>query len=91
MISMKYKRSSDALSAEVADDVVALHIQRGSSYGMERVTADVWRLLEASTDLDTICAQLMERYEVDEQTCRREVGQLMTLFEQEGLVETVAN
>ena len=90
-MNMKYKRSSDALSAEVADDVVALHIQRGSSYGMEKVTADVWRLLEAPADLDTICGQLMERYEVDQQTCRREVGQLMTLFEQEGLVETVAD
>ena len=88
-MTKKFKRSSDALSAEVADDVVALHVQRGSSYGMEKVTADIWRLLETPADLDTICKQLAQRYEVDDETCRREVGQLISVFQQEGLVEVV--
>jgi hypothetical protein len=31
----------------------------------------------------------MLEYEVDPETCRREVGQLIEMFEQEGLVEAV--
>ena len=89
-MAKRYKRSSDALFAEVAGDVVALHVQRGRSYGMEKVTASVWRLLEQPSDLETICEQLEREYEVDAETCRREVGQLIELFEQEGLVEAVA-
>ena len=88
-MAKRYKRSSEALFAEVAGDVVALHVQKGRSYGMEKVTASVWRLLEQPSDLDSICERLMLEYEVDAETCRREVGQLIELFEQEGLVESV--
>jgi hypothetical protein len=89
MAKLYYKRSSDALFAEVAGDVVALHVQRGHSYGMEKVTASVWRLLEQPIDLETICGQLEREYEVDPETCRQEVGQLIELLEQEGLIEAV--
>ena len=84
-----YKRSGDALFAQVADDFVALHVERGHSYGMEKVTAAVWRLLEEPTDIESICAQLMRQYDVDEQTCRTDVQRLVQQLEDEGLVETV--
>jgi hypothetical protein len=89
MAKRYYKRSSEALFAEVAGDVVALHVERGQSYGMEKVTANVWRLLEQPSDVDSICDQLARQYDVDPETCRRDVGQLIELFEQEGLVEAV--
>lgn len=89
-MSRQFKRSSNALFAEVANDVVALNVQRGHSYGMENVTAAVWRLLEEPADLETICSELQRQYDVDEETCRGEVSQLMARLESEGLVEAVA-
>lgn len=85
-----YKRSSNALFAQVADDFVALHVERGHSYGMEKVTAAVWRLLEEPADVDAICGELMRRYDVDEETCRGDVERLIRQLEEEGLVEPVA-
>jgi hypothetical protein len=46
-------------------------------------------LLEQPSDVDSICEQLTRQYDVDPETCRREVGQLIELFEQEGLIEAV--
>ena len=91
MSGQLYKRSSEALFAQVADDFVALHVERGHSYGMEKVTAAVWRLLEQPTDVESICTELIGQYEVDEETCRREVGQLMRQLEEQGLVEAVSS
>ncbi|MFL6751759.1 MAG: PqqD family protein [Sphingomicrobium sp.] len=86
-----YKRSKEAIFAEVADDIVALHVERGQSYGMEKVTAAVWRLLADPTDVESICAELTSLYEVEPDTCQAEVARLIAQFEKEGLVEKVAS
>jgi hypothetical protein len=82
-----YRRSQQALFAEVGDDVVALHIAKGHCYGMEKVAAEVWNLLEQPLSAGQICSRLIERYEVDAGTCERDVSALLGEFEQEGLIE----
>ncbi len=90
MIEPTYKRSEEAIFAEVADDIVALHVDRGHSYGMENVTATVWRLLAEPIGLDGICADLVRRYKVEPEVCRAEVSRLLAQLESEGLVKKVA-
>lgn len=85
-----YKRSDQALFAEVGDDVVALHIERGSSYGMEHVSAAVWRLLSEPRDIDEICSELLKQYNVAYDTCRTEVARLLGQFESERLVSRLS-
>lgn len=82
-----YKRSAQALHSEVGGDVVALHIDRGQCYGMENVTADVWRLLAEPSDLDTICDQLQQKYDVDPEACRSDIATLLVQMQSEGLIE----
>lgn len=90
MTAQKFRRSEQALHSEIGDDVVALHIARGQCFGMANVTADVWRLLSEERSLDELCAQLLEEYDIDEDTCRTEVGQLIDVMTNEGLIERVA-
>jgi hypothetical protein len=82
-----YRRSQQALFADVGDDVVALHIAKGHCYGMEKVAAEVWNLLEQPLSAGQICSRLIEHYEVDAGTCERDVSALLGEFEQEGLIE----
>lgn len=90
MTATKYRRSGQALHSEIGGDVVALQIARGQCFGMTNVTADVWRLLLEERSLDEICAQLLEQYDIDEDSCRNEVGQLIDVMTNEGLIEPVA-
>jgi len=87
MSETRYRRSAEALHANVGDDIVALHVRNGRCFGMENVTADVWRHLDEDLSLDQICSRLLAEYEVDAGTCRSEVAELLTLMQQEGLVE----
>ncbi|GLR47025.1 PqqD family protein [Sphingomonas astaxanthinifaciens] len=86
----RYRRSPDALSTEIGDDVVALQAARGFAFGMEGVTASVWQLLAAEPSEDEIIAALLEQYEVPEATCRSDVAALLADLETEGLIERVA-
>ena len=86
-MAQRYRRSNQALHSEIAGDVVALHIDRGECFGMENVTAEVWRLLAEPNDLAGICAALTDLYDVDDARCRAEVGQLLSEMADAGLIE----
>lgn len=88
-MSVTYRRTAATMSADVGDDVVALHAERGFAYGMEQVTASVWKLLEQPSGLDTLVASLTDEYDVAEDRCRSEVAELLQQMTAEGLVEEV--
>ena len=90
MSTQMYKRSPEAIFSEVGEDVVALHVERGHCFGMEKVTAAVWNLLAEPRSVDQLCEALLATYEVGPETCRADVGRLLALLEGEGLVEPVA-
>lgn len=84
-----FRRTAATMSTEVGDDVVALQAERGFAYGMEYVTASVWKLLEQPRDLDSLVVALIAEYDVEEGQCRSEVDALLDRMETEGLVEKV--
>ena len=91
MSDIQFRRSQEALHADVGEDIVALHVRNGRCFGMEHVTADVWRYLEQPASLDQICSRLLAEYEIDAETCHSEVGELLKTMQQEGLIEAVAS
>ncbi len=85
-----FKRSEQALFANVGDDIVALHLEKGLCFGMVDVSAEVWALIEEPASLDQICNGLMQKYEIDQETCRAEVARFIDELQSEGLVESAA-
>jgi hypothetical protein len=90
MTQERYQWSEQALSADVGEDVVALHVANGACFGMEKVASHVWKMLDRPTGLDAICEELHGRYEVDPDVCHAEVRKLIDQLVREGLVEVAA-
>lgn len=88
-MSATYRRTEATMSTEVGDDVVALQADRGFAYGMEAVTASVWKLLEKPRGVDAIVSSLTAEYDVDEARCRTEIAALLNQMTAEGLVEQI--
>lgn len=84
-----YKHSDKALFANVGDDVVALNIEGGQCYGMDKIAGAVWGLLAEPTDVGKICDRLVEVYDVTPDACRADVEKLIRQFESEGLLDQV--
>jgi len=87
MADQRYRRVADVVHAQLEKDVVALNVEKGTCFGMENVTAEVWNLLSRPASLDDICSQLLEIYDVDRDECRSDITELLDLMRREGLIE----
>lgn len=81
----------DALvEAEVAGELVALDIERGSCFGFNATATRLWRLLETPRTLDSLCAALMDEHEVDREICLSDTADALRVMADEQLVKLTA-
>ncbi|HJU76528.1 MAG TPA: PqqD family peptide modification chaperone [Sphingomicrobium sp.] len=84
-----YRRSESALFSNVGDDIVALHVENGRCYGMEKATAAIWDLLAEPIAIDQLVERLTTTYDVEPTECRTDLERIIGQLEQEGLVTVV--
>lgn len=70
----KWEISKEVLSSKIDDEVVLMSIEADSYFGLDPIGSHIWELLsvKASTIGDLV-QNLMEEYETDEETCRKDV------------------
>ncbi len=83
------KRSNDVIASEMEDELVMMSMENNAYYGLNSVGRKIWELLESEQTFKTLCDQLMDKYDVDIDTCQRDVVVLISKLEESGLV-TVA-
>lgn len=80
-------RSDGFVQAEVDGEVVALNIDKGICYGLNKVGSRVWALIAEPRRIGDICATLVSEYEVDSATCEQQVIDLLEGLRAEGMIE----
>jgi Coenzyme PQQ synthesis protein D (PqqD) len=83
------KRSNGFVEAEIDNEVVALSIEQGTCYGLNRVGSRIWKLLATPAQIGDVCATLLFEYNVDPNTCERQVLDLLEELRAEGLIATL--
>lgn len=78
---------SQALAVRVDDDLVLFDAEAGKYFATSGVGADIWELIESPRSIRAICVNLMERYDVAEETCLAEVQEFVKVLVTEGLAE----
>lgn len=63
----------EPITALVDDEVVMLSARAESYFGLDRVGSDIWNMMEQPVRVSDICAQLVEHFEVEPQTCEQDV------------------
>ena len=82
-------RRDGFIEAEVDGEIVALNIEHGTCYGLNRVGSRIWNLLGSPSRIGDLCATLLTEYKVDPDVCEREVLDLLEELRAEGLIEAV--
>ncbi len=67
-----YKRKKDKLSSKIQDETVMVDIDQGQYFSLNGVGTDIWDLLEEEQSIDSIIKELLNKYDIDEETCREE-------------------
>lgn len=79
-------RSEEAVSAEVDGTAVMMSITSGKYFGLDEIATRIWELLEEPKQFGELCALLQEEYDVDEETCKSDLTELISELEEENLV-----
>lgn len=70
---MKVHKQGDWLSARVGDELVMMSAEKGNYIGLSEVGARIWELIETPQEVDAVCAQLVDEFDVAPEVCRVEV------------------
>jgi hypothetical protein len=81
-------RRDGFIDAEIDSEVVALNIETGTCYGLNKVGSRIWHLMAKAISVKEICATLIAEYDVDSDVCEREVLDLLQELQAEGLIKT---
>ena len=81
-------RSEAVIDASIDNEVIALHIENGTCYGLNRVGSKIWSLLGTRIRISDLCAVLLTEYKVDPFVCERQVLDLLDELRVEGLITT---
>lgn len=85
-----FTKSTQILTSLIDDEVVMMSSEKGMYYNLNPIGSRIWELLDTPQTIDSLCAQLMDEYEVDEATCRQETEDFLKSLAQRGLIQTSA-
>ncbi|WP_444677353.1 PqqD family peptide modification chaperone [Halomonas sp. E19] len=79
-------RSTEPLASRVDDDLVLFSAKKGMYYGTQSIGQQIWEHLETEIQLADLCDRLQASFNVERDTCEREVVAFLTQLQQEGLI-----
>ena len=83
---MMIHRDGDWLAAKVGDELVMMSAAKGNYIGLSAVGARIRELIETPRTVESLCATLIEEYDVDPATCRAEVDSFLATLGQHNAV-----
>ena len=83
---MIVKKQGDWLAAKVGDELVMMSAEKGNYIGLSEVGARIWELIETPLDVEAVCGQLAEEYDVAPDACRAEVEQFLNELVKHGAI-----
>ena len=84
------RNDAELLTTVVDGELIGMSVEQGACYGLNGVGTRIWELLAEPCSLAGLCEQLTSEYEVDADTCLREVLDLVEELRAEGLVNVSA-
>ena len=79
--------SANQVSTDGPGEAVILNTETGQYHSLRNVGAYVWKLIQTPITVADIHRTLLERYEVDPDTCWRDLLDLLESLSAEGLLD----
>ncbi len=81
------KAAPDQVSCELAGEAAILNLADGVYYGLDPVGARIWSLLQSPITVAQIRDAILAEYEVDRDTCERDLQALLNDLAKANLIE----
>ena len=77
----------DQVTADVSDEAVILHLQKGMYYGLDPVGASIWKLIQTPKTFNEIRDAILNEYEVETDRCARDLRDLLKDLQANELIQ----
>ncbi|HWR39186.1 MAG TPA: lasso peptide biosynthesis PqqD family chaperone [Patescibacteria group bacterium] len=77
------------IAADMDGEKVMMDIESGKYFGLDPIGSCIWNMMETKCSLRDMVAQLQQEFDVDEQTCTKDVINFLTALYGRGLIELV--
>jgi len=84
--SAKVTISENALMQEMGDEAVILNVNNERYYGIDDVGINFWNWLKEERDVDRVLDRAIERYGVDEEILKKDIGVFVVELHHAGLL-----
>lgn len=81
------ERNPDLFSADMDGELVMMSVSRGEYFGLGGIGPRLWALLETPRTAAFLRERVLAEFEVDEPTCRRDIGEFVAAMVGKGLVQ----
>lgn len=72
--------------SNMGDEKVMLSIENGKYYNLGAIGGEIWELIMDPVTVEHVVEQLLERYEIEKQTCAEQVQHFLNDLLKEGLI-----
>lgn len=75
------------LSAQVHEETVLLHVDRGLYFGLNEIGTFIWKQLQQPRKVHEIRDAILDEYDVSPEQCERDLFKLLAELSENGLIE----
>lgn len=79
--------SPNQVASDLGGEVAILNFQTGVYHGLDAVGLTVWEQLQSPATVSDLRAEILAKYAVDEETCDRDLKELLQQLLDAGLIE----
>lgn len=83
-------RDSEPIFTTIDEEVVMLSPRAQAYFGLGMVGSEIWNAIEKPRRVEELCAALLQEFEVDAETCRREVLDFLNDLVERGLAHVLS-
>lgn len=80
------KRNGDIVFNKLDDEIVMMSIKNGQYYGLDEIATSIYEMTETPVTFGNLIAQLLEHFDIDEKTCRKDVEVFLLQLESKEIV-----
>lgn len=80
-------RTKDIVASDIDGEVVMMSVEKGQYYSLDPVGSRVWELIEKPVKVAVLIDALLLKYDVDRETCERDVLAFLEELCEEGILQ----
>ena len=75
------------MGAEVRGTMILLNADQGKYIGLDEIGTEIWKRTESAIGVDALCSELLDKFDTELETVRRDVLKFLNEMHALGLID----